>query len=237
MLEDTFDRYVLPYLLLPSLFILFAVWHWLAYFGLLAGSPWVSTIMALIAVIVSVVQLFRLRRTLRAMKQGQQGEIAVGQFLDSLKAKGYKVIHDIPCGNFNIDHVVLGTRGFYAIETKTLSKPAIGSPTITPTENGLVVDGGPASTDYPEQAIRQARWLQEKLIEITGKKWPIKPVLLFPGWFVEPVRTKTYSDVWTLEPKAFPKFLANEQERISDSDVQLASSHLTRNVRYESSFG
>ena len=121
------------------------------------------------------------------------------------------------------------------LNVRLISKPTIGSPTIIATENGLVIDGGSASADYPEQAIRQARWLQEKLVEITGKKWPIRAVLLFLGWFVEPNRTKKYSNVWMLEPKAFPKFLANEQEIISDSDVQMASSHLTRNVRYESS--
>ena len=133
--------------------------------------------------------------------------------------------------------MVLGASGFYAVETKTLSLPAIGSAKIKPTEDGLVIDGRPATVDHPNQAERQARWLHEKLEEITGKNWPVKGVLLFPGWFVEPNKTARYSQLWILNPKAFKKYVLNGRERISHSDVQLASSSLTRSIRHESSMG
>ena len=97
MVDDTFDRYVLPYLLLPIILLLFAAWHWLSFLGWLHESPWISTVVALAALLYSAWKLASLRKRLKAMKQGQLGEMAVGQYLDSLRAHGYEVIHDVPC--------------------------------------------------------------------------------------------------------------------------------------------
>ena len=48
-----------------------------------------------------------------------------------------------------------------------------------------------------------------KGIFTTGKSFAVKPVVLYPGWFVEQ-RPGSKRDVWVLNEKAFPKFLANE---------------------------
>jgi hypothetical protein len=43
----------------------------------------------------------------------------------------------------------------------------------------------------------------------TGKACTARAVLLFPGWYVEQ-GPGTTREVWVLEPKALPEFLANE---------------------------
>ena len=60
---------------------------------------------------------------LHALKLGRDGEKAVGQFLESLRERGYRVFHDVVGGNFNLDHVLIDPAGVFTVETKTHSKP------------------------------------------------------------------------------------------------------------------
>ena len=51
--------------------------------------------------------------------RGAEGEEAVGGILESLAADGWHVIHDVSFGRGNIDHVVVGPGGVFAVETKS----------------------------------------------------------------------------------------------------------------------
>jgi hypothetical protein len=67
-----------------------------------------------------IVKLFSLRRILRL---GYEGEVAVAQELNQLMRQGYYVFHDFVADGFNIDHVIIGPTGVYAVETKARAKP------------------------------------------------------------------------------------------------------------------
>lgn len=72
--------------------------------------------------------------------------------------------------------------------------------------------------DLLVQAREQAGWVQSLLAESTGQRIDVKAVIVFPGWFV--VSPKGASkDVWVLEPKALPAFLASEPARLSIVEV------------------
>ena len=66
--------------------------------------------------------------------------------------------------------------------------------------------------------------------ECTGRKFEVRPVIVFPGWFVEQTG-QSLRQIWVLELKALPKFLENEPQRLNTEDVALASDHLARFVR------
>ena len=53
-------------------------------------------------------------------------ERAVGQTLEALRRKGYRVFHDLIGEGFNLDHVIISEHGVFSVETKTYSKPAKG---------------------------------------------------------------------------------------------------------------
>jgi hypothetical protein len=58
----------------------------------------------------------------------------------------------------------------------------------------------------------------------------VQPVVVFPGWFVEPFDMKA-AGVWVLEPKALDKFIEREPERYSREDVKAMASALSSYVR------
>ncbi len=55
---------------------------------------------------------------------GPDCEMAVGQELNNPMCAGYRVYNDVPAEGLNIDHVVVGRNGVFAVETKGRSKPS-----------------------------------------------------------------------------------------------------------------
>jgi hypothetical protein len=130
---------------------------------------------------------------------------------------------------FNLDHVVLSSQGVFVVETKTLTKPAKGSPTVSFDRETVLINGFEPKRNPVTQAQANARWLGEMLRASTGKEFPVRPVVLFPGWFVEPLPKG--SSVWVLNPQALPSFIQHESTRINESDLHLAAFHLARYIR------
>ena len=212
-------------LFMPFLVWLFAAWEW---FGQWRGLPRLPTLFAGLALLASIWggwQFWGLRREIRRVKLGRDGERAVGQFLEDLRRSGARVFHDVPAGEFNLDHVVICSKGVFVVETKTWSKPS-GSSRISVREGVLLRDGVPAEGNVLGQALGEAAWLRAFLLDSTGERYPVHPVVVFPGWFVEPLDAETKSRVWVLEPKALPSFLAQEPERLTPDRVGMAARHL-----------
>jgi len=218
----------------PILFAMFTV--------ILAGLEWwryyypqtpAPRLYSLVAVVVIVYAAFRVYRTvprLRALKLGRDGEKVVGQFLDSLRERGYRVFHDIVGERFNIDHVLIGPAGVFTIETKTYRKPASRDATIVFDGEAISVDGYTRERDPVIQAKAQASWLRELLAESTGRKFAIRPVIVYPGWFIKNTGPRQRA-MWVLEPKSLPAFLNHEPQQLSPEDLSLVSFHLSRFVR------
>lgn len=199
-----------------------------------ANSPPQPGLFATFAVIGWGVFLFKYRRSkqhIQHLKQGRDGEKAVGQYLEGLREQGASVFHDIPANGFNIDHVIIARQGVFAIETKTLSKPAKNNAEIEVKCGAVLADGKEITRNPLTQTNANAEWLAELLKDSTGRKFPVRPVLVFPGWFVKPLKNGEAGRTWVLNPKALPTFIANEQSVLSPEDVKLAAFHLSRYIR------
>lgn len=216
-------------LLMALVFVVLAFLEWWRYWQNMKPSPVLFTISAVVFVLWSAWKVWRIRTRLRALAQGIEGEKAVGQFLERLRSKGYDVFHDIVATGFNIDHVLIGPAGVFSIETKTWSKPARGDARIQFDGKRLLVNGLPPDRDPVVQAKAQATWLKNQLVESTGRRLDVHPIVLFPGWFIE--SPKGDSGIWVLEPKALPSLLNGSPHRLEASDVKLASFHLSRFIR------
>jgi hypothetical protein len=240
--EEAIDRSLwdgfAPYLAFAIAFTLIAILEWLAVVTHAPRLPWLHTMLAAIAVLVAACRFFLVRESVRRLQLGRDGERMVGQYLERLRVDGADVFHDVPGQDFNLDHVILSTRGFYAIETKTWRKPP-GDARISFTEHGILAAGRPPHRDPIAQTEAAAKWLAQLLEESTGKRFPVKGVVLFPGWFVEPMskpwRASRHKP-WVLEPKALPKFLEMQAAHVAASDLKLAAYHLSQHVRSHASF-
>ena len=227
--DQIFDR-VLPLFTVALVLTLLAGYEWLNYFNPRPANPILFSIVAGVAIAYTAVKVWRALPQIRALKQGRDGEKAVGQFLEQLREKGFKVLHDVVGDGFNIDHVLVGPAGVFTIETKTISKPARGEAKITFDGQALSVAGYQPSRDPVTQAKAQARWLKDVIKESTGRTVRIWPVVVYPGWFVESSQQNP-PELWVLNPRGLPSFLSNEPVRLSPEDVNLVNYHLSRYVR------
>jgi Nuclease-related domain len=223
------DKVVLPLILIGAL-IFMACLEWWRYFYPSKPNPLVVTLLAIIGIVFFAWRILGVRQRMRQLKQGIVGERAVGQFLESLREKKYRVFHDIVGDNFNIDHVLIGPAGVFTVETKTWSKPVRGDAIVKFDGEHITVFNKEPDRDPVIQAKAQATWLRTLLKESTGREYLVRPVIVFPGWFVESTSVSR-RDIWVLEPKALPAFLDQENAMLSKEEIKLASFHLSRFLR------
>jgi hypothetical protein len=161
-----------------------------------------------------LIGLIDLRRNLRL---GYFGERVVAEHMEPLKAAGHRIFHDIPAGDppagsstapDNIDHIVVGPAGVFAIETKTRRK---GRARVGFMAHEIIFDGTNLAFPWGEdrhgldQAHRQAEWLARFLAGQTGRTVPVHALLVFPGWTI---LRKGRSPVHVLAPRELPAFIA-----------------------------
>jgi len=223
-------------LILALFFVVLAALEWWRLYKDVRPNPIVFSAAALLAVVYAVVRIRRALPKIRNLRQALEGERAVGQFLERLREQGYQVFHDVVGATFNVDHVLIGPGGIFTIETKTWSKPIKGDARIVFDGNRLEVNGRAPDRDPIVQARAQANWVRSLLLQSTGKEFLTRPVVVFPGWFVD-CSTAGTNEIWVLEPKALPSFLNHEPNRLVPEDVKLASFHLSRMIRSSEKLG
>jgi len=225
------DEMLYKYGLYAAFFFALAILEWLRYATNAQPNPWVYSFAALVVISFTTYKIMQIRQRVKQLELGRDGERAVGEFLEELRAKGYVIFHDIVGEGFNIDHVVFAPSGVYAIETKTRSKPAKGTANIIYDGKKVLIDGFELERDPLIQSKSQAKWLRGILHESTGKMFPVQPVILFPGWYVENKIPQSTASVWVLNPKALPSFIEGSASKVSESDLHMASFHLSRYIR------
>lgn len=228
LLDTVLDRVFLPFMLLLMFFGVFVtdLAYW---FNQSVPNPWISGSILVLALVVCVPIILKTIRSADNIKQGLQGERAVGQFLERLRVNGAQVFHDIQGPNFNLDHVVIHESGVYVIETKTLAKRSSGKPEIHYDGAQVTLNGKPLERDPITQVKAASYWLQELLKESTGRDFPVRGVVLFPGWYIQ--NRVDRPAVWVLNPKALPTYLKNEATKLRSEEVFMASFHLSKFIR------
>jgi hypothetical protein len=192
--------------------------------------------------IIALVELLLFKRLWQYLNErrdyrlGYDGEVAVGQELNLLMLDGYHVFHDLVSDTitkYNIDHIVVGSSGVYAVETKTRSK----SSDKKGSKNSTVIFDG-ASLIFPRytdtSSLKQTRinaiWLQKWLTSAVGEPVNVEAILTIPGWFVE--RKAPPRGVYVLNPKQIRGFLKGQKEKpLSDSIVNRIVHQLDQRCR------
>lgn len=105
-IEALISEGVIPYFVAAMLLVFAAALEWIGALRHAPRQPWLYTVMAALAGAGFAWRLVRVRARVRLLKLGRDGELAVGQFLEGLRVSGARVFHNIPGGDFNLDHVV-----------------------------------------------------------------------------------------------------------------------------------
>ncbi|MFH0980467.1 MAG: nuclease-related domain-containing protein [Planctomycetota bacterium] len=158
---------------------------WVAWWRQKAVHPGFMTALTLAVAIVGAVKVPSAWRQAQNLRLGVRGERAGGQRLEGLRTKGYRIYHDIVEPGYNIDHVVIGPGGVFVIETKTIRKPARGNASIQYDGDRVLIDGRESDRNPVFRVRACADRIGDILEEGTGRRLKIRPVVLYPDWWVE----------------------------------------------------
>lgn len=199
----------------------------------LALQPRQSSLLVIIFFLASAITAAIALRKLRPLigerancRLGFQGERYVAEELNLLMADGFDVFHDVPFDGFNIDHVILGERGVFAIETKAKRKPVHRGK-----KQWVVMFDGKA-LHFPswidvkpvEQTVRNKTSVAKRLSAATGDKIPVTGILTLPGWYSESTVSK--AEITVLNPKLIRSFVCGHPPNLAPSIVQRAKYQL-----------
>lgn len=226
------DEGVVGALLPVMALLLWTVQEWMHWLFNTPPSPFIATGMLVATSIYAFRNILKLNKQIRNLRLGLDGEKAVGQYLEKLRETlpHCRILHDVPGDEFNADHIVISEHGILIIETKTNSKPEKGKAIVQFDGQKILVNGFTPDRDPVVQAKALKSWLENLLQETTGKKFPIKCAVAFPGWFIETPVLSNRSDIWVVNPKALPAFIQNEPICLATEDIALISSRLTDHV-------
>lgn len=172
--------------------------------------------------VLITLRALRCIRDAQNIRLGLRGEQAVAEILHEIADCGFRAFHDFPGGDaWNIDHIAVGTRGVFLIETKARRrrKSRNGKP-----EHVVTCDGEalrfPSGTDHDAipQAKRNAKHLSAYLTKKTGEPVSVEPLVVVPGWFVENARE--LSPVKVMNATYLAGYLRREREKIDSAQVR-----------------
>jgi hypothetical protein len=194
------------------------------------------TLVFLAAVIFTAVAGRKIRSLLReraCYRLGFEGERYVAEELNQLMADGFRVFHDVPFDNYNLDHVLVGPPGVFVIETKTRRKPVSdeGDKAYKVTFDGVVLHFPKGSDkDALDQVRRNRDTLSKWLSSATGDRIKARGILAIPGWFVEQIVPS--ADVQCLNPKQIRSaVLRTTQVPLTAEQIQRASHQLEQKCK------
>ena len=204
-------------------------YEWACWLTKFRPEPSLLSVFGLGVIGFCILQIRQLNKRIAQLQLGREGERIVAEYLDELKKEGSVVFHDIVGSGFNIDHVIVSRHGVVTVETKTRSKS--GTETMTYDGSAITLDHHSPDQESIVQAKAEAHWLRSMLKESTGKDYPVRPAVVFPGWFIEAGPRAKGSSVWVLNPKMLPGYVGHEPRTVSEEDMRLAAYHLSRYIR------
>ncbi len=224
-------EHLLSYYFVAAILWTMAMYEWVQHWRHAPPAPIPITFFAVGMSIYVWFKIRKIQKTAERYKLGRDGEKVVAELLDRYRVKGYRVYHDIPGDGWNIDHVIISTRGVFAIETKTRSKPVAGEPVVVFNGISVAVDGGPEDEKPIRQSLAQTKQLRTMLKEWTGYDFSIQGVVVYPGWYVQRNSASKSADVWVLNPKALHKWIEKQDEVIPVERVKQAATALAKYIR------
>lgn len=180
-------------------------------------APGTGPLWGLVAAMFVTKELWPYRGHVDAWGIGAAGESKVGRRLEKLPSD-YKVFHDrkIPGSKANIDHIVVGPTGVFAIETKNVA----GKVALV---NGELRVAGRRKA-FGEQAWREAVAVQGVLAPVlVSLALDVKPILCFTKADLPSGSPKT-EGVPLLYPKGAVRAIKSGQPRLSAEQVARLSS-------------
>src|SRR5574344_2381193 len=179
-LREEFDNVMSDKVLFPFIIVaggmVFLLVELLHVYGNLKPSVLIGILAFVLSVVYAFIKIRPMLVYLRKIKQGERGERIVAQEIEKTPIEN---------GNrkFNIDHLLVGPNGVFAVETKNYTKPNKGGCEVFYDGKEILWAGRKHDKDELTQAQAVAKSAHELILRETGLSVFVKPVLCAVGWY------------------------------------------------------
>lgn len=195
------------------------------------GGVWMWVAFGLACVLVIGWGYFTVRRFLDWLdaRYAARANAALGATLGRLALQGHRVFHDVPLGEFSVDHVVMGKFGVFAI--KAVARRPGKKVANVARINGRSIEfqDGHALLDTIALAERGARVLTDVTVKGMSHRMHVLPVVAVPGWEIAPAQGQA-GETFLINEKSAIMLLRNSKpaDHLMDADATVLQEHLTR---------
>lgn len=191
------------------------------------------TVISLVLIIRAFVKVRKLRGMLKRYRKGLEGERLVGESLNQLSNESTYVFHDIPGERFNVDHIIVSTRGIFVIETKHFNRDQCqefyydGSMIYRVMKDGRKF----LCPKLLPQIDGEARFIEHEIERRTDTKLPVVKVAILIGSYIN--STENFKDYWLLNESSFVTAFKQSKEIYDASVVKLVATHIREMVKVD----
>ena len=221
----------------PTCFMALSILAWLAYVDFvkfdLIFAIMISSITAYL-VIKGSFKIKTLMKIIKAYRKGLEGERLVGENINQLSNNSSTFIfHDIPGERFNVDHIVVSTRGIFVIETKHFDRTKChefffdGNMVYRQMKDGRRF---PCPKLLP-QMDGEARFIQSEIEKRAEIKLPVIKVAILVGSYVH--SSENFKEYWLMNDTSFITAFNKCPEILDDSVAKLVAQHIREMVKID----
>ena len=161
------------------------------------------------------------------------GEQLVAEELNQLLNSGYRVFHDVPCQGYNIDHVIVGSTGVFAVETNTHRRPKKNGKEVEPR---VRYDGDTLfwpvgrETGAVDQALFNGRSLGHWLGPAIGQPVVVQAIVTIPGWSID---DNQQHRVWVVRPQTLREKIEAQNESVMPDQIERIAHQMSHRCRMD----
>lgn len=228
---------VLEYFWFPTCFTVITIFAWMAYAGVTSLDLPFAIAISLVTLYLIARAFFNVRkllRKIRAYRKGLEGERLVGETINQLSDNvSTFVFHDIPGERFNVDHIIVSTRGIFVIETKHFDRTKChefffdGNMVYRQMKDGRRF---PCPKLLP-QMDGEARFIQSEIEKRAEIKLPVTKVAILVGSYVH--SDDNFKEYWLLNDAAFITAFNKCPEVFDDSIAKHVANHIREMVKID----
>jgi hypothetical protein len=179
------------------------------------SGDWVEitglAIFSLLLMLFIGLRLARIIGSRNMMRLVHESRLATRRVLDPLLKEKYRVFHDVAGDQFSIDHLVVGPKGVFAIQTHarpvSANKQSPDDPVVTYNGRELFFPKG-SDHGIVENARMNAEKLSQWLTGQTEEPVAVRAIISLPGWTV---RRTSSEGMPIINPKQFASLFEHIQ--------------------------
>ena len=227
-IEDLLNNNAMALIAMIVFFTLFVAYEWVVWYFPSLRKPHYLTCGLIVFVAFGIRELIKIRKQIKNHCRGSLGEKVVADELERIKRNGFMVIHDFQHKRLgNIDHIVIGRQGVFALETKYRTHESENDRIYYDGENVYTLNSSNIknliTNDNGKSPCNQAAHAAAELKEMLEIDFPkvkrVKPVVIFPFWDIKLAEFENAPNVRVSNEKDISKQLIGRDDYFSNAEV------------------